>query len=151
MWAGTMLCEIMNSTGGTVNNLYVWHQSGDGAVDKPANNGSITIPSGNIFTFTIGVSDSNDLWSILFRTSGHAALAGASDAAYVGPPAPWWWRFEKVCSITSDDYDSGKPVILNLMYGDDGWSVDLPVSSNCAGNFYNGPSQTPPTIPGNLD
>jgi hypothetical protein len=83
------------------------------------------IPAGGVLEFPITVGSVDlyvkDQWQFQFFAEG-----------------AWWSHVSyKSCNVTEDDYDSGLPVIVNFM--PQGWSVDLPVSTNCPNNSYDSP------------
>jgi hypothetical protein len=108
---------VTNQTNGTIYAATVAHSwsgnnSSVGPQDLP-NNGTMT------FSISVGGGGSDD-WSVGF-TDGNGNQ---------------WYRNGKQCDVTSDDFDTGKPVVINLLPSGTGWSVELPSSSGCTDNSY---------------
>ena len=156
----TIQCKVWNSTGKKVEMLHLWHRSASSTTpDKPPNNGSITLQPGDwLAEFELNIDHSDDYWTLAFSMSKDSSGGGSIGKLADDPSAAgaafvrltyWWSRINKQCNVTYDDCNTGQPVIINLMYGDDGWSVDLPysLSSNCPGNYYDGPASTFPDLP----
>ena len=120
-----MICRLMNSMGADMANIVFEHgysNGSNGVNEMPATQTLITV--GGTMDFPITFTDGGDGWGFAFLSGGKWYSRG-----YDGS-----WGQQKDCNITNDDYNSGKPVIINFM--PDGWSVDLPVSSNCANIPY---------------
>lgn len=145
-WQGTMTCQLMNSLGSDIGNLYFAHSWSSyldsppwpNASEPPVLGGpSPVIPAGGVLDFTINVggsaSISEDGWQFCFFAEGTWWSCGFDG---VGAGVDY-----KVCDVTDDDYESGNPVIINFM--SQGWSVDLPVSKNCANNSYDSNTNPP--------
>lgn len=110
-WGGTMTCNIINNTGGTITNLTFQHQW-DGGVDQPLPNGQ-PIPNGESLPLTIHVGEgSADLWTVRF-----------TDAQ-----GNCWFRNEEQCDVEEEDFDSGNPVNALLNAGNVGFTIKTPVS-----------------------
>lgn len=119
-WAGTMICNITNSTGGSITKLTFSHQWNE-SVDEPIVNPNQPIADGDSFPLTIHVGEGGtDLWSVQFTDS----------------QGNCWYRNQKQCDIEQEDFDSGNPVKALLGPGNLGFSIMMPVSSSCTDNYY---------------
>jgi hypothetical protein len=146
-WQGTMTCQLVNSLGYDIGNLFFdhwWNPNSGNYHDAPPNldGGTVppTIPAGGVLSFTINVGGSAseisvDQWRFYFAANGTWwSLGFAPDFN-----SPTYVTY-KVCTIYEEDYDSGEPVVINFM--PQGWSVDLPKSSNCPNNSYDSSTDT---------
>lgn len=119
-WSGTMNCNIINSTGGTITNVTFSHEWNDSA-NAPIFNPNQGFANGDSVELTINVGEGgSDLWSVQFTdASGNC-----------------WYRKGKQCDVSEDDYNSGNPVNAVLNAGTVGFSIELPVSTSCPDNYY---------------
>ena len=53
-----------------------------------------------------------------------------------------FYRINKQCNVTDDDISTGKPVRINLLNPQQGFTIELPSSSSCTDNFLR--HQAPP-------
>ena len=119
-WSGSMNCNIINSTGGTITKVTFSHQW-NGAAQAPLFNQNEGFADGDSVEFTIDVGEGGaDLWSVQF-----------TDAE-----GNCWYRNGKQCDVSEDDFKSGKPVKAVLKAGKVGFSIETPKSDPCPDNFY---------------
>lgn len=119
-WSGTMNCNIVNATGGTITNVTFSHEW-NGIANAPLFNQNQGFANGDSVSFTINVGEGgSDLWSVQF-----------TDAQ-----GKCWYRKGKQCDVSEEDFESGKPVTAQLNPGTVGFSIELPVSSSCPDNYY---------------
>ncbi|MFP5248136.1 MAG: hypothetical protein ACLGH0_15695 [Thermoanaerobaculia bacterium] len=117
-WSGTMTCNLINKTGGTITDVTFTHQWNEG-VDEPLLNQPIA--DGDVIPVPIHVGEGGtDLWSVRFTDADGNC---------------WYWN-EKQCNVEKEDFDSGKPVDVVLKPGKVGFSVETPVSEPCPDNYY---------------
>lgn len=116
-WTGEMTCVVTNQTGGPITKATTFHGWNNGSQGPLAfsleDGGSVS------FDFKTG-SGHDDYWSVSF-TDAEGNV---------------WYRDDKQCNVDESDYQSGKPVRINLLAPSTGWSVELPVSSGCPDNYY---------------
>ena len=119
-WGGTMTCNIVNKTGGTITGVTFSHQW-NGAAQAPIFNPNDPFTDGMVVPFTIQVGEGgSDEWSLQF-----------TDAA-----GNCWYRNGKQCDVEEEDFQSGKPVTAVLGPGTVGFSIKTPVSDPCLDNYY---------------
>ncbi|HYO13846.1 MAG TPA: hypothetical protein VE685_11690 [Thermoanaerobaculia bacterium] len=119
-WSGTMTCTVTNQTGGTITNLSILHQW-EGFADAPNPNPTASLAEGASISFTINVgSGGSDEWSLRFIDATGAC----------------WYRDQKQCDVEDEDLESGQPVLVNLLNGNQGFSIEMPESSSCTDNYY---------------
>ena len=119
-WGGTMTCNIVNQTGGTITKVTFSHQW-NGGVDEPIFNPNDPFTDGMTVPMTIHVGEgSADLWTVQF-----------TDAE-----GNCWYRTEKQCDVEQEDFQSGNPVTAILKDGKTGFSIKTPVSDPCLDNYY---------------
>ena len=125
-WGGTMKCDIINSTGGTITKVTFSHQWNSGAT-APLFNPDQGFADGDTVSFDITVGEGGaDLWSVQF-----------TDAE-----GNCWYRTRKQCDVSEDDFNSGKPVKAVLKAGKVGFSIETPVSDPCPDNYYDSCNET---------
>ena len=119
-WGGTMTANFVNSTGGTISNMAFSHSWNDGT-DMPIIPAGSTLADGATLPLTIHVGEGgSDTWSVKF-----------TDAS-----GDCWYRDNKQCDVEQEDFASGKPVTVQLLAGNVGFSVLMPVSESCVDNYY---------------
>ena len=119
-WSGTMKCEIVNATGGSITKVTFSHEW-NGSANAPLFNQNQPFANGEKVSFTINVGEGGaDLWSVQF-----------TDAE-----GNCWYRQSKQCDVSEDDFNSGKAVRAVLKAGNVGFSIELPVSTSCLDNYY---------------
>ncbi|HEV3485265.1 MAG TPA: hypothetical protein VG106_07650 [Vicinamibacterales bacterium] len=118
-WGGQMTCNIINNTGGAITNVTFSHEWNGGAQEPIF--GTDPFPDGGTAPFTIQVGDGgSDLWSVQFTDADGNC----------------WYRKDKQCDVSEDDFTSGNPVNAVLKAGKVGFSIELPVSTSCPDNYY---------------
>lgn len=118
-WGGTMTCNVINNTGGTITGFSIFHQWND-SVDEPLLTGQ-PVPDRETIPFTIHVGEGgSDDWTLKFI-----------DAA-----GNCWYRDAKQCDVEQEDLESGQPVQVILNAGSSGFSILTPVSQPCPNNYY---------------
>ena len=116
-WNGEMTCNVYNQTGGTITGLLVTHTWDD-------------IPSGT------SVSVLDDGASVAF---GFETGSGATDywtVRFTDAAGACWYRTAKQCGVEQEDFDSAKSVVINLLPGSQGFSIEMPISDSCLDNYY---------------
>jgi hypothetical protein len=116
-YSGTMTCNVLNSTGGTI--AVVAQHAWSNYKDTLA---FIVLENGKAASFTIHVgSGGSDYWSVwIMATSGR-----------------YLYRDNKQCDVYESDLDSHNPINLNLLNQSTGFSIQMPKSSSCINNYYN--------------
>lgn len=120
-YSGNMTVIVANQSGGTITEVSVTHvwTNGNGVPDtfsKP----SMGSNENDSFPIRVG-SGGDDLWSV----------------RWVDSNGQCWYRNQKQCDVYEEDLRSGNPIHVNLINGDNGFSVEMPESSSCDDNYVN--------------
>lgn len=118
-WRGQMTCKVINLTGWQLNRILIEHYLG--AITDVGNNDHIWMRDNDSFDFTINVgSGHSDYWHIEAEKSSGEVL----------------FRDDKGCDVEYSDWDSGLPMYIIIGPRSPGFSIQLPKSSSCMGNYY---------------
>jgi len=119
-WGGTMTANFVNSTGGTISS-YSFSHSWNNGTDMPLIPAGSTMADGDVLPLTIHVGEGGaDTWTVKFTDANGNC----------------WYRDGKQCDVEQEDFNSGKPVTVQLFAGSVGFSVLTPVSESCTDNYY---------------
>lgn len=117
-YSGQMQCVVTNQSGETIRGVRVVHTwSGTTQVFN-----ALSMAPNESGSFSEGIqvgSGGNDEWSV----------------RWIDAQNNCWYRIGKQCDVYSEDFDSGKPVYINLINGSNGFSVEMPESSSCDDNY----------------
>jgi len=108
----------VSSVGAKITNVKVTHSWTNGSGPDVFTASSIPDKENGNFEINVG-SGGSDEWSVQW-TDGYGQC---------------WFRNNKQGDIFEEDFRSGKPVNVNLLNGQQGFSVEMPVSSSCTDNF----------------
>ncbi len=115
-YSGNMTCIVNNQSGGPITDVSVSHQwKGITNTYGPT---SLNTGANGSFEIQVG-SGGSDEWSVRWTDADGQC----------------WYRSDKQCDVYDEDLNSGKPVNVNLINGDQGFSVEMPVSSSCNDNY----------------
>jgi len=118
-WSGSITVNVNNQTGGDITGLQVthtWVTDGDKSTYIP--NQPVPLAAGATVAFTANTGNGSDDWSVTF----------------IDVNGICWARKRKQCDIEQKDVTSGSPINFNLLNGNQGFSIEMPLSSSCNDN-----------------